>query len=100
MQQHRAKCLPPVGPHFLTNQVHFSNFGRGSLDDHLCQFTMKSNDCFRGEEFLSYFSFHCHSNQSFSRIKVILVNLVENYPKIISIKFHQSPFIGFRGDVV
>ena len=34
--------MPPWGPHLFTEQVCFSNFGRGSLDDHLSQSTVKS----------------------------------------------------------
>ena len=38
-----GKTAPPLwGPHLLTEQVCFSNFGRGSLDDHLCQSVVKS----------------------------------------------------------
>ena len=33
-------ALPPWGPHLLTEQVCFSNLGRGSLDDRLCQSTI------------------------------------------------------------
>ena len=40
IEQHRTKCPPPAGPHFLTDWVNFSNLGRESLDDHLFQWVM------------------------------------------------------------
>ena len=37
-----GKTAPsPWGPHLLTEQVCFSKFGKESLDDHLCQSTVK-----------------------------------------------------------
>ena len=33
---------PPVEPHLLMEQVCLNIFGRGSLDDHVCQFSVKS----------------------------------------------------------
>ena len=38
-----GKTAPSLwGPHLLTEQVCFSNSGRGSLDDHISQSTVKS----------------------------------------------------------
>ena len=34
--------IPPCESHLFTKQVCFSNFGRGSSHDHLCQSTIKS----------------------------------------------------------
>ena len=41
----------PWGPHLLTEQVCFSNYGKGSSHDHLCQSIVKSVHQFLKEDF-------------------------------------------------
>ena len=48
-----GKTVPSQwGPHLLTEQVCFSNFGRGSLYGHLCLSTVKSVYCILRRRFL------------------------------------------------
>ena len=53
MHYNRKKqpCPGPWEPHLLKEQVYFSNFGRRSLDDHLCEFTVKSVHLFLRRRF-------------------------------------------------
>ena len=83
------------------DQNHFSNFGRGSYKEHFYESILKlgywpTRRC-RYKFFFSIFSSGGHFMQP---SRTILANLVDSYPRNISLKLFENLSIGLGVDVI
>ena len=91
-----------TSPLAATDQIHFSNLGRKSLQDHLCRIIFKFGSIvFDKKIFKVFFSFGCHGNHNSKWNGTILATFEGDYLGFIPVTmFIEIQPSGLGGDFV